>query len=406
MQRFPTVFALGVSAALAVAAPSHTPAQNPATRPIAVPAQPGSAEPNLSIGRGGRVYLTWIEPGADSSHVLRFAVLEGQRFSIAQTIARGGKGEWFVNWADFPSLLSLSQTHLAAHWLQRTGSSRYAYGVRVSLSNDGGKTWSAPITPHRDVSESEHGFVSLFPLQNELGVIWLDGRKHAAAKNESDAEMSLRYTTLTRTGQLGTDIELDARVCDCCQTSAAITSRGPVVVYRDRSANEVRDIAITRLEKGRWTAPRLVHRDNWIINACPVNGPSVSARGNSLAVAWFTGANNESRVFVAFSRNAGDQFSAPVRVDDGNPAGRVDVQYLNDNSAVVSWIERLDNRAEVRVRRIYANGRRGDSRTISTSSAERASGFPQMIWRGRDLVLAWTEPGRPSQVKAALVTLD
>ena len=76
-----------------------------------------------------------------------------------------------------------------------------------------------------------------------------------------------------------------------------------------------------------------------------------------------------------------------------------------DNSALVSWLERVGDRAEVRVRRVYANGRKGGARTIATSSAERASGFPHMIWRGKDVVFAWTEPGRPSNVKAALLEL-
>jgi hypothetical protein len=400
-----TFVLLGLSALLTAAAHRDSIQQLGTVRMLPTPAQAGSAEPNLAAGAGGRVYLSWIEPGADSSHVLRFATLERNTFSPAQTIARGGKGEWFVNWADFPSVIATSNNQLFAHWLQRTGNGRYAYGVRVSQSKDGGKTWSQPVTPHRDASESEHGFVSMFKLGDQVGVIWLDGRKHAAAKSEAEGEMSLRYTTLSRSGALGTDTEIDARVCDCCQTSAALTARGPLVVYRDRSANETRDIAVSRYEKNRWTTPRLVHRDNWIIAACPVNGPAVSAQGNQVVVAWFTGANEQSRVNVAFSRNAGDDFGAPIRVDDGNPAGRVDVQYLNDNSALVSWIERVGDRAEVRVRRIHANGKRGDARTVAASTSERASGFPHMIWRGRDVIFAWTEPGRPSQVKAALLEL-
>jgi hypothetical protein len=375
------------------------------TREIPVPAAAGSAEPNLSMGADGHVYMSWIEPGADSSHVLRFARLDANRFGAAQTIAQGKKGEWFVNWADFPSIIAVSDKRLFAHWLQRTGTSRYAYGVRIVRSDDGGKTWSAPVTPHRDASESEHGFVSMFRHGNLLGVVWLDGRRHAAAKNEAEAEMTLQYTTLNARGELGTEIEIDDRVCDCCQTSAALTARGPIVAFRDRSADEVRDIAVSRYEKGRWTASRPVHRDNWVIAACPVNGPSIAARNNSVAVAWFTAANGQPRVNVAFSRNAGDNFTAPVRVDDGNPAGRVDVQYLGDHSALVSWIERTADRAQVRARRIYSNGRRGESMIVATSSAERASGFPHMVVRGRDVVYAWTEAGRPSQVKAALIPL-
>ncbi len=374
-------------------------------RPLASPAGPGSAEPNLALGAGGRVYLTWLEMAGDSGHQLRFASLQGDRFSAARTIASGAKGEWFVNWADFPSILAISNTQLVAHWLERSGTGRYAYGVRVARSNDGGATWSSPVTPHRDASESEHGFVSLFQSGNDVGVVWLDGRKHAAAKTEAEAEMSVRFTRLDNRNRAGNDVEVDARACDCCQTSAANTSRGPVLVYRDRGQTEVRDIAIVRYSKGSWTEPRLVHRDNWVIAACPVNGPSVSARGDRVAVAWFTAANEQARVYVAFSTNAGDSFRQPIRVDDGNPAGRVDVQHVGNNSVVVSWMERVGDNAEVRVRRIDANGRRGRGVIVATSSAERASGFPHMIWRGKDVVFAWTEPGRPAQVKTAILEL-
>ena len=392
----------------ALTAGAHSPVADlelGAVTALPTPARPGSAEPNLALGNGGRVYLSWIELTADSSHQLRFAALDGKQFGEARAIATGAKGDWFVNWADFPSMLALNNNQLIAHWLQRSGMGRYAYGVRVARSNDGGRTWSKAVTPHNDNSESEHGFVSLFRVGNEVGIAWLDGRKHAVAKNEKDAEMSVRFTSLTNRNTTGADTEVDPRVCDCCQTSAAVTSKGPVLVYRDRNDKEVRDIAIVRYSKGRWSEPRLVHRDNWVIAACPVNGPSVSAQGSRVAVAWFTAANEQARVHVAFSRNAGDSFGAPIRVDDGNPAGRVDIQYLGDNSALVSWIERAGNGAEVRVRRVHSDGRKGPAKVIATSSAERASGFPHMIWRGKDVVLAWTEPGRPAQVKAALLEL-
>ena len=44
-------------------------------------------------------------------------------------------------------------------------------------------------------------------------------------------------TTLT-----GLHLEIDARVCDCCQTDAAMTSEGAVLIYRDRSDDEIRDL--------------------------------------------------------------------------------------------------------------------------------------------------------------------
>jgi hypothetical protein len=146
-----------------------------------------------------------------------------------------------------------------------------------------------------------------------------------------------------------------------------------------------------------------VHRDGWRIDACPVNGPAVSASGRRVAVAWFTAANDSARVKVAFSDDAGATFGAPVRVDDGNPAGRVDVELLADGSALVTWIERTGaDDAAVRARRVSGTATEpGTAMTIASSSAERASGFPRTAVSGDHVIFAWTVPGTPSEVRVA-----
>lgn len=369
------------------------------------PAAPGSAEPNLDVGPDGTVHMSWLEPLATGQgHALKVASLEGSSWSRPETV-RSGR-DFFVNWADFPSVLSLGDSRLVAHWLQRTGTATYAYGVRLAFSRDDGRTWSAPVTPHTDSSNTEHGFVSLWRSARGDGVeaVWLDGRKYNRAGHSPSNEMSLATAafTLDGTASLPERI-LDGRVCDCCQTSAAVTSRGPVIVYRDRSTDEIRDIGIVRRERsGRWTQPALVHGDGWKINACPVNGPSVSARGDDVVVAWFTAASDTPMVRVAFSRDAGATFAMPVRVDEGQPSGRVDVEIAKDGTALVTWIERTGgDGAAVRLRRVERSGRAGASATIATSSAARASGFPRMVIAGSEAIFAWTVPGRPSAVKVA-----
>lgn len=370
------------------------------------PAPAASAEPNLSKSPSGRVFMSWIEQRADSTHALRFSVLTGNRWSAPATVAASTKGSWFVNWADFPSVLPIGNNRLVAHWLVRTGSGKYAYHVNVARSNNGGRTWSAPARLHSDASESEHGFVSLFGAGQRVGATWLDGRKHAVAKSEAEAEMTLQYAALDSNGKPVNESQLDGRVCDCCQTSAALTSNGPIVVYRDRSPREVRDIGIVRQVNGRWTEPKLIHRDNWVINACPVNGPSVSASGRNVVVAWFTAANDKPRVYAAFSNDAGATFGAPLQIDDGAPAGRVDAQYIGGGEALVSWLERSGQNAEVRVKHVTMKRRVSAAKTIASSKSERASGFPHMIHRGKDVVFAWTAPGRPARVRTAVLQLE
>ncbi len=370
---------------------------------IPSPAGPGSAEPNLATASDGRVYMTWLQPDS-AGHALRFAVLNGRTWSAAQTI-RAGR-DFFVNWADFPSVEVLGGQRLAVHWLQRTGSAAYAYGVRVSQSADGGKTWSTPLTPHRDSTQGEHGFVAMWNEGGRLGAVWLDGRKFGKSGHDAANEMMLITTTIEPNGTLGPEVRLDERTCDCCQNSAALTADGPIIAYRDRSPDEIRDIHVTRRVGGKWTAGAAVHADNWKIAACPVNGPAIAASGRRVAVAWFTAAGDSARVKLAFSDDAGATFGAPIRVDGGTPAGRVDVALLQDGSALVTWIERIGgDTAAVRARRVSRAGKPGTATTIATSSATRASGFPRMAVTGSDVVFAWTVPGRPSAVRVARARL-
>ena len=364
----------------------------PAPQVLEVPAAAGAALPHVAQD-GDHAILSWVEP-ADSGHALRFARHDGSRWTAPQTVAQGS--DWFVNWADFPSVLSLGDGSLAAHWLQRSGAGTYAYDVMVTRSADGGVTWSAPITPHSDGTPTEHGFVTLFPDDHDLGVVWLDGRQFAgeAATNE----MALRFSTVG-----DTEIVLDARVCDCCQTAVALTARGPLVAYRDRSPTEIRDIAIIRRVDGSWTEPVTLHADGWQIDACPVNGPQADARGSDVIVAWFTAANDQPLVRIAFSGDAGETFSEPVRVDAGNPLGRVDVLLLDAGRALVVWLERTADDGSVLARLVSSDGTMGEPVSLAATAAQRTSGFPRMARQNGGVLVAWTEPGDTSRVRAALI---
>lgn len=371
--------------------------------PLESPAGPGSGEPFLSPTSSGAL-LSWLEPVGEDAVELRFARFDGAAWSAPRPIVR--RPDFFVNWADFPSILELPDGRLATHWLQREGPGTYAYGVRVAFSEDGGETWSEPVSPHTDGTLTEHGFVSLYAAEDgHLGVVWLDGRNMGAGEGHGGGDMTLRSAIIRRDGSLSLETELDARTCECCQTSVALAASGPVAVYRDRSPTEIRDIAIVRHSGGGWTEPVRVHADDWTIAGCPVNGPSVSADGSRVVVAWFTAPDDEPRVNVAFSDDGGTTFGPPVRIDHGLPAGRVDTMLLDADVALVSWLERTEDGAVVRARRVGADGRMGPARDVAASSGERSSGFPRMTRQGDSVLFAWTDPQRPSRVRVARVPL-
>ncbi|MBT8404442.1 MAG: glycoside hydrolase [Gemmatimonadetes bacterium] len=362
----------------------------------------GSGEPYLSSTEDG-LWLSWLEPvasdGGDEADggdergrmwALRLASVEEDRLGPMRTVVE--RDDFFVNWADFPSVVGLDDGRLVAHWLQRGGEGTYDYGVRVAWSSDGGESWSEPWTPHEDGTPTEHGFVSLMPGAGEgVGLVWLDGRAYVERGGVAETEeMSLRFRTASGPGTAGPETLIDGRVCDCCQTGAARTTDGWVVVYRDRSEDEIRDIYSTRWVDGEWTVGRPVHRDGWHIAACPVNGPSVAAAGDRVVVAWFTAAGDVPRVLAAFSDDQGTTFSEPIHVDGGSPVGRVDV-LLDGDHALVSWMESGDESAELRLRRVAADRTAEAPRLVAAMSGARAAGFPRMERDGADLVFAWTD---------------
>ena len=375
-----------------------------AIQSVPSPAGPNSAQPQLSSSARG-VLLSWVDREGDKA-TLRFAERTATGWSAPRTVASGT--DWFVNWADVPSVLRLDNGTLVGHWLQKSGADSYAYDVRLSYSQDDGKTWSPSFTPHDDGTKTEHGFASLFQMPGVgLGLVWLDGRATKPDAGHGDhgaagGAMSVRFATFDSSWRRTADTPVDQRVCECCPTTAAVTSDGPVAAFRNRTDDEVRDIYIARLENGRWTDPKPVHQDGWKINACPVNGPMLSARGRDVVIAWFTAKNNEGRAFAAFSHDAGRTFGAPVRLDDVGALGRVDVELMPNGSAIASWIEFADQRAQFRIRRVDPTGARSDSTTVSSLVGSRSSGYPRIASRGDEIVFAWTEnaDGR-SQVRTA-----
>jgi len=378
-----------------------TPIETPVA--LASPVTGGAGFPYLSRGNSG-VWMSWLEP-ADSTHRLRIARLTGESWSEPATVAESSL--FFVNWADFPSIIELSDGRLMAHWLQRSSAGKYSYDVLVKFSADGGATWGDAVRPHADGTPTEHGFVTLFEAGGGAAAMWLDGREHAVADGEMGAgQMTLRFARFDGEGRALPDELLDSRTCDCCQTDAAVTTSGPVVVYRDRSDTEVRDIAIVRWVDGQWTEPAHVHEDGWVIPGCPVNGPGVAARGDAVAVAWFTAANESPRVNAAFSTDGGASFGDPIRIDAGDPIGRVDVLMFEDGTALVIWLERGESATRVLARRVAADGRLSGETAIGESSAERASGFPRMTLDGDRVLFAWTVPGQPATIRVARTILD
>ncbi len=363
---------------------------------------PGSASPSLADGPGDRLLLSWINSQQGRRHILQFSSwsTDLQRWMHGMsTIAIGHS--MFVNWADVPHMAATPDGALWAHWLQKNGDAPYAYDVVVTRSRDGGANWAAPVVPHEDRTQSEHGFVSMWAQgPQQLGIAWLDGRNTGGGGHDGHAghdgaqgAMTLRAAVFDGALQRTQDAEIDASVCDCCQTAVATTSKGALLVYRGRAQGEIRDILATRFDGNAWRPPRPVHADGWVMPACPVNGPDVAADGDRAVVAWYTEAGGQPEVRIAASQDAGDSFAEPVSLDVGQPVlGRVTVA-LGAGQAWILWLREEGERQSLWLSRRSLDLATEHERieVSKVNGTGRATGFPQLAVRSDSAYIVWTD---------------
>ena len=377
--------------------------------PIDPPALPGAMAPALS-NVGGDVALTWLEPAsADLKRRtrLRFSRLADGAWSEPVTIVE--HDEFFANWADVPWMAEAGDGALIVTWPQKTAEDTYAYDVMVARSEDGGATWRVLGPANDDKTPTEHGFVSLVREGDNVRVFWLDGRAMAegsdghGADSHGGGDMTLRTAVIGTS--IGPSVVLDNRVCECCGTAAVATSAGPLIVYRDRSDAEVRDISIVRRVQSDWTQPRTVHADDWLIAGCPVNGPAIDAWDSTIVLGWYTGAENNHVVRVSFSLDNGASFTAPVTIDDTWPIGRVSVLALSSDKAVVSWLDSGTGDGAVMLRCITTDGRVGPPVRAAEASVGRSTGFPRIARAGSDIVVVWTEDDETTRIRAVTIPI-
>lgn len=351
---------------------------------VAVEVGNGEA-PYLFTDKDGTTYLSWTEE-KDSINILQYAELTAEgEWTTPKVIAQGN--DWFVNWADYPVIVTHHGNNLAAHYLAKSSAGTYSYDVNVTHSEDAGENWEEASILHDDKVSAEHGFVSMVPYKENYLVTWLDGRNTTEATDKANRAMTIRAAVLSPEGEKLEEWELDNRVCDCCQTAAAITDNGPIVAYRNRSEDEIRDMYYVRWENGQWTEPKPLHNDQWKIAGCPVNGPRLAAMNNTVAATWFSAAEGKAEVKIKFSKDGGKSFGDAIRIDHGKALGRVDVELLSENIAFVTWMEG----SSIMGAKVTADGDVINNYLVAKSSESRGSGFPQLTKSGNQLIFAWTD---------------
>ena len=337
------------------------------------------------------LFISWTEQVLDSNF-LYITKLENDSWTNKRLITKGT--DWFVNWADFPSI-SLNEVSgsIFSFHLQKSSEETFSYDVNYHINSK--ETWNDMNKIHDDNTFSEHGFVSSIPYKDGFMVSWLDGRNTYGVGDHGHAKgaMTIRSAILDSNGNIVNQNVIDEMVCECCQTSMAISGGIPIVVYRNRSDGEIRDIYFSRYIDSNWSDPEPVHDDGWEINGCPVNGPNVDSYGDNVVVSWFSASNGRPKVNLKFSTDNGRTFGDKILIDEveNSPLGRVDIEFISETEAMISWLSSLDGKGKLLIRKIKTNGEIGPIKVVGEVSTERSTGFPQIEKFNDDVYISWTD---------------
>jgi hypothetical protein len=192
-----------------------------------------------------------------------------------------------------------------------------------------------------------------------------------------------------RPGESVVESAVAADVCFCCKTGVATRGRDVFVVWRHLFVGGVRDVAIARSSDGGRTfaAPVRVSADNWKIDACPDDGPSLAIdEGGALHVAWPTllqdGSQPHMAIFEAVSRDSGVTFSPRARVDASASGAAHPRIAIGHGAPAVVWDE-----ATPEGRRVMIRAAGGVQRLADATGAS----YPAIANAPEGFVVAWSE---------------
>ena len=323
---------LCASGAPSSAQPAEKPAPVYRITEVDSPAPATAISPSFARADDGTVWLLWLEPAPSGQPALRCATFDSptQRWRAPQTIFTGR--DWVLDVNDAPTLTAGSGGQLAAAWTASAGGRRE---VLLSRSTDSARTWSAPAPLAPENSSS--GFPALTTLA--------DGRVLAAWLGSPANSTSTALFARILDSSAHHDATLIApRVNESSAPALVSFPDGSALLsYRGRTDDNVRDLHVAHFSRESWTDSRALNSDLWRTPNSPAgSSPRLARDGGRVVAAWFTAADDEPRILLSTSSDAGGNFLLPLKADLGRATGPVDTVLLHDGAALMAWIESPD----------------------------------------------------------------
>lgn len=346
---------------------------------------------------------TKVTPTFDATGRLWLAWMAGGRISVASSVDLG---------KTTPARVQVSNEELALDWgpdarpaivVDKSKRVFVAFStfkdkafngkVVYTQSTDEGKTFAQPL-PITSNTESQRFVATALDADGSLFAVWLDKRNRVPAKAANKPyEGAALFFTWFRDG-VATNAEASIardNTCECCRLGVAFAGAGrPAVVFRNIFDGGVRDHAVLTFDNPTSPGhPNRVSDDNWVINACPHHGPSLTiSPAGTYHVTWFTSGSVRKGLFYARSVDQGQTYTPPLSIGaHEGAASRPYVLALQQKAAVV-WKEFDGNSSVVRLMTSTDDGATwSDSRIVARTND--ASDHPLLVSDGSRILLSW-----------------
>ncbi len=349
------------------------------------------ATPMFVVTEDGREVLSWVAAdGGGTDGVLHVRVRCGDSLLVADATVRDPLGGIEPH-GESPPQLAASGDHLfVAYTVGKESGDRFPRSaLRLSRSDDGGATWSEPVSVNEGDAFGSHAFHALLAgPDGAVYVTWLSSRAGSSGVWLRASHDGGRTWTAERAVH-------DDPTCPCCRTGLALAGDGSLYLsFRKVFPGDVRDVVVMRSTDGgaEWGAPVRPRGDGWVFPGCPHAGPSLrTGADGSVHIAWWTGKDGAAGVWYARSVDGGTTWeSQPIDTASRAAPAHVQMQLGSDGRVVVGWDDGLGSRPRVLVRASRDGGAHFGPVTEASDPSVAAT-FPVLGLLGDSLIVAWSQ---------------
>jgi len=269
---------------------------------------------------------------------------------------------------------------------------RFNGRVYATRSTDGGASFAPPVPITPDSTSQRFQTVGLDP-DGRVFAAWLDKRNAAAtiAAGKPYPGAALAYAWSDDRGSFSdTRLAFD-NTCECCRLGLAFAGPGrPALIFRNIFEGSVRDHAVVTFENPTTPGPlRRVSVDDWKLEACPHQGPSLAiAPDGSYHAAWFTDGARRQGLFYARADNAQSSFSEPLALSSPERQPARPYVLATGDAVHLVWTEFDGDKTQVRWQ-VSHDGGRSWTKPATIADTADASDHPLLVARGAHAYLSW-----------------